>query len=126
MHPRGPTFPTHQSKENMMSSTDNKAAGSAMEIAIDKSELLTELSATQGVTDRKSTVPILSNFLFETAGNKLLITATDLDLSLRTSCPARVKMAGSCTVPARKLYEYVRLLQDGELTIKLLDNNWVQ
>jgi DNA polymerase-3 subunit beta len=109
-----------------MSSPATKAAGPAMEITIHKSDLLAELSATQSVTDRKSTVPILSNFLFETAGDKLLITATDLDLSLRTSCPAKIKTAGSCTIPARKLYEYVRLLQDGELTIKLLDNHWVQ
>ena len=39
--------------------------------------------------------------------------ATDLDLSLRTSCAAKVKKEGSCTVPARKLYDYVKLLPDG-------------
>jgi DNA polymerase-3 subunit beta len=97
-----------------------------MEITIHKSDLLTELSATQSVTDRKSTVPILSNFLFDTVGDKLLITATDLDLSLRTSCQAKVVTPGSCTIPARKLYDYTRLLQDGEVTIKLLANHWVQ
>lgn len=109
-----------------MSSKATEAAGAAMEITVHKSDLLAELSATQSVTDRKSTVPILSNFLFDTAGDKLLITATDLDLSLRTSCQAKVKTPGSCTIPARKLYDYVRLLQDGELTIKLLANHWVQ
>lgn len=97
-----------------------------LEIHIEKSELLEELSVTQGVVERKSTVPILSSFLFETAGNNLLITATDLDLSLRTICTAKVKKPGSCTVPARKLYEYVRLLGEGEITIKSLPNDWVQ
>ena len=97
-----------------------------LEIHIEKSELLKELSITQGVVERKSTVPILSSFLFETAGSNLLITATDLDLSLRTICTAQVKKPGSCTVPARKLYEYVRLLGDGEITIKSLPNDWVQ
>lgn len=97
-----------------------------LEIQIEKSELLKELSVTQGVVERKSTVPILSSFLFETAGSNLLITATDLDLSLRTICTAQVKKPGSCTVPARKLYEYVRLLGDGEITIKSLPNDWVQ
>lgn len=97
-----------------------------LEIQIAKSELLKELSVTQGVVERKSTVPILSSFLFETAGNNLLITATDLELSLRTICTAHVKKPGSCTVPARKLYEYVRLLGDGEITIKSLPNDWVQ
>jgi DNA polymerase-3 subunit beta len=97
-----------------------------MEISVQKSDLLRELSATQGVAERKSTVPILSSFLFEAVGNHLLVTATDLDLSLRTFCSANVKAAGSCTIPARKLYDYIRLLGDGELTIKLLENHWVQ
>ena len=57
-----------------------------MEITVSKFELLRELTATQGVVERKTTIPILSNYLFEAAGDKLSITATDLDLSLRTSC----------------------------------------
>jgi DNA polymerase-3 subunit beta len=96
-----------------------------MEITISKSELLRELTATQGVVERKTTIPILSNYLFEAAGDKLSLTATDLDLSLRTSCDAKVKKEGSCTIPARKLYDYVRLLPDADITIKLLENHWV-
>src|SRR5437660_3060657 len=103
------------------------AAGtSTLEIAVSRSELLRELTATQGVVERKTTIPILSNFLFEAAGDKLTITATDLDLSLRTSCDAKVKKDGSCTVPARKLYDYVKLLPEGEISIKMLENHWVQ
>ena len=97
-----------------------------MEITVTKSDLLKELTATQGVVERKTTIPILSNFLFEAAGDRLTITATDLDLSLRTSCPAKVKKEGACTIPARKLYDYVRLLPEGEISIKLLENHWVQ
>ena len=83
-----------------------------MEITVSKFELLRELTATQGVVERKTTIPILSNYLFEAAGDKLSLTATDLDLSLRTSCTAKVKKEGSCTIPARKLYDYVKLLPD--------------
>lgn len=102
------------------------AVGTAtMEITVSKFELLRELSATQGVVERKTTIPILSNYLFEAAGDKLSLTATDLDLSLRTSCNAKVKKEGSCTIPARKLFEYVRLLPDADITIKLLENHWV-
>jgi DNA polymerase-3 subunit beta len=100
--------------------------GSAMEITVSKFDLLKELTATQGVVERKTTIPILSNFLFEAAGDRLAITATDLDLSLRTSCTAKVKKEGSCTVPARKLYDYVKLLPEGDISIKLLENHWVQ
>src|ERR1700746_3981547 len=96
-----------------------------MEITVSKFELLRELTATQGVVERKTTIPILSNYLFEASADKLSLTATDLDLSLRTVCNAKVKREGSCTIPARKLYDYVKLLPDADITIKLLENHWV-
>jgi DNA polymerase-3 subunit beta len=101
------------------------ATSTTMEITVSKFELLRELTATQGVVERKTTIPILSNYLLEAAGDKLSLTATDLDLSLRTSCNAKVKKEGACTIPARKLYDYVRLLPDAEITIRLLENHWV-
>jgi DNA polymerase-3 subunit beta len=109
-----------------MPSSAGTEAGATMEISVSKSDLLKELTATQGVVERKTTIPILSNFLFEASGDRLAITATDLDLSLRTAAPAKVKKEGSCTVPARKLYDYVKLLGDGDISIKLLENHWVQ
>jgi DNA polymerase III subunit beta len=98
---------------------------SAMEITVSKFELLRELTATQGVVERKTTIPILSNYLLEAAGDKLSLTATDLDLSLRTSCSVKVKKEGACTIPARKLHDYVKLLPDADITIRLLENHWV-
>jgi DNA polymerase-3 subunit beta len=76
--------------------------------------------------ERKTTIPILSNFLIEAEGDRLNIIATDLDQAIRTSAAAKVKKPGSCTIPARKLYDYIKLLPDGEISIKLLDNHWVQ
>jgi DNA polymerase-3 subunit beta len=108
------------------------AQGFAMEISVSRSELLRELTATQSVVERKTTIPILSNFLLEASvgedgePGKLTITATDLDQSIKTSCKAKVKKAGSCTIPARKLYDYIKLLSDGDISIKLMDNHWVQ
>jgi len=100
--------------------------GSVMEISISRQDLLRELTATQGVVERKTTIPILSNFLIEAEGDKVIITATDLDQSIKTSCAAKVKKGGSCTIPARKLYDYIKLLPDGEISIKLMDNHWIQ
>src|SRR5438270_3293873 len=114
------------SVESVEKTSTTTSAVAAMEIVLSQAELLRELTATQGVVERKTTIPILSNFLFEAANNRLTITATDLDLSLRTSCTARVKKEGSCTIPARKLYDYVRLLPDGDISIKMLENHWVQ
>lgn len=96
-----------------------------MELSVSRAELLRELTAAQSVVERKTTIPILSNFLFEAEGDRLVITATDLDQSLRTGCNAKVKKGGACTIPARKLYDYIKLLPDGDVSIKLMDNHWV-
>jgi DNA polymerase-3 subunit beta len=102
------------------------AQGAAMEISVSRQDLVKELTATQSVVERKTTIPILSNFLLEADGDRLTITATDLDQAIRTSAPVKVKKPGSCTIPARKLYDYVKLLPEGEVSIKLLENHWVQ
>jgi DNA polymerase-3 subunit beta len=98
----------------------------AMEFSVTKSELLNELSTTQGVVERKTTIPILSNLLVEVQGSQLTITATDLELSIRTSCEAKIKKEGAGTIPAKKLLELVRLLPEGEIQVKLLENHWVE
>ncbi len=102
-----------------------------LEITVSRAELLRELTAAQSVVERKTTIPILSNFLFEATvddlgAGHLNITATDLDQSVQTSCAARVKKPGACTIPARKLFDYIKLLSDGDISIKLMDNHWVQ
>jgi DNA polymerase III subunit beta len=97
-----------------------------MEFSVTKSALLTELSMTQGVVERKTTIPILSNLLVEASHSQLTITATDLELSIRTLCDAKVKQEGAGTIPAKKLLELVRLLPEGEIKVKLLENHWVE
>src|SRR5579884_1835833 len=105
---------------------EKQTAQGALEISVSRQELLRELTATQSVVERKTTIPILSNFLLEAENDRLTITGTDLDQSMKTSCAVKVKKPGACTIPARKLYDYIKLLADGDLSIKLLDNHWVQ
>jgi DNA polymerase-3 subunit beta len=116
--------------ETELATPTSTTQGSVMEISVTRQDLLKELTAIQSVVERKTTIPILSNFLVEVVegpeGGQLLITATDLDQAIRTSAKVKVKKAGSCTIPARKLYDYVKLLPEGEISIKLLDNHWVQ
>ena len=100
--------------------------GAAMEITVSRQDLVRELTATQSVVERKTTIPILSNFLLEAEGDSLNLTATDLDQAIRTSASVKVKKPGACTIPARKLYDYIKLLPDGDISIKLLENHWVQ
>jgi DNA polymerase-3 subunit beta len=95
-----------------------------MEFTVSKSDLVRELSLSQGVVEKKTTIPILSNVLIEAMGDRVTLTATDLELGIRCSCPARVKKEGSGTIPARKLLEYVRLLPEGDVHMKFLENHW--
>lgn len=95
-----------------------------MEFTINRSDLVRELGLSQGVVERKSTIPILANVLIEANGESITLTATDLELGIRCVCPAKVKKGGSGTIPAKKLMDYVRLLPDGELNMKFGDNQW--
>src|SRR5580693_9685667 len=95
-----------------------------MEFTVSKADLALELGLLQGVVEKKTTIPILSNVLLEARGDRLYLTATDLELGMRTSCPAKVKREGSGTIPARKLLDYVRLLPDADITVKFAENHW--
>lgn len=94
-----------------------------MDITVQKSDLFRELQYVQGVVERKTTVPILSNLLLETVGDSLVITATDLDVTLRCACKATVASGGAVTVVARKLFDIVRLLPDAEIHFKAVSND---
>ena len=71
-----------------------------MEFTVSKADLVRELNLSQGVVEKKTTIPILSNVLVEAVGDRINLTATDLELGIRSSCPARVKKHGAGTIPA--------------------------
>ncbi len=97
-----------------------------MEFSISKSELLAGLYISQGIVERRTTIPILSNVLLEAAGSTVTISATDQEIGVRRGCLAKVKSPGSITGSARKLYEMVRELPDGEIVFQSKDNNWIE
>jgi DNA polymerase-3 subunit beta len=95
-----------------------------MEFTVSKNDLVRELGLSQGVVEKKTTIPILSNVLIEAREDRIILTATDLELGIRCSCPAKVKKEGAGTVPARKLLDYTRLLPDADVNLKFLENHW--
>ena len=95
-----------------------------MEFTVSRADLVRELNLSQGVVEKKTTIPILSNVLVEADGDRILLTATDLELGIRCSCAARVKKSGAGTIPARRLLDYVRLLPDSDVQVKVGDNHW--
>ena len=84
-----------------------------MQFTIERSILLRSLTHVQGVVERRTTIPILSNVLLQATGGKLGLTATDMDLAIVEGMPAEVTQDGSTTVPAHTLYDIVRKLPEG-------------
>lgn len=90
-----------------------------------KSTFLRELNITQGVAEKKNTIPILSNLLLETGEKGITIKGTDLDLAITTFCDAEVNEPGAICVQARKLFEIVKSLPEAEIEVKCDEQNQV-
>ena len=89
-----------------------------MELVARKADLVRELQFFQQIVERKNTIPILANVLIEGSGNEVTLLATDLEVALRSKCEAAVNKPGSVTLPAKKFYEVVRALPDGDVNIE--------
>jgi DNA polymerase-3 subunit beta len=84
-----------------------------MRLSIDKAGLAKALAHVASVVERRNTIPILSNVLLSARNNELKLTATDLDMELVETVPARAKGEGATTVPAHMFYDIVRKLPEG-------------
>ncbi|MCI0664736.1 MAG: DNA polymerase III subunit beta [Acidobacteria bacterium] len=96
-----------------------------MHLTIGKTVFLKELNILQGVVEKKSTIPILSNLLLEAIGEELWIKGTDLDVSISTRCESEIKQEGAICVQAKKLFEIIRSLPEAEIEIKCGGNDQV-
>jgi DNA polymerase-3 subunit beta len=101
-----------------------------MELRINVQELSRALSLMQGIVQRKNTMPILANVLLEVEagddGGTLMLSATDLDVGMKTERACEVKEGGSVTIPARALADMVRVLPGPDVTLKKLSNQHVE
>ena len=89
-----------------------------MELVARKADLVRELQFFQQIVERKNTIPILANVLLEGTANEVTLLATDLEVALRSRCEAAVNKPGSVTLPAKKFYEVVRALPEGDVNIE--------
>lgn len=97
-----------------------------MEFSADTKSLAEALDQLQEAVEKKATIPILSHVLVEASPNGLRLAATDLEIGIRTFCPAQVNAPGSAAVPAKRLLEIVRSLPEGKVRVRALENHWVQ
>jgi len=96
-----------------------------MELTVGKADLQKELQLCQGVVEKRSTIPILSNVLLKAADGRLQIAATDLDVTILSSCAARITTPGGVTIEAKRLFDVIRSLPDDDVHMTMQENNSV-
>jgi DNA polymerase-3 subunit beta len=98
-----------------------------MDIRIGREQFLQGLQRIQSVVERKTTTPILANFLLEARGTDLTYVATDLELTCKGVLAADVVGEGVITLPARQTFDIVRELPSGTMIeLHVGEQNWVE
>jgi DNA polymerase III subunit beta len=97
-----------------------------MELVIERVSLQNSLAMVQGIVERRNTVPILGHVLIEPEEGKIRLSATDLEVGIRTEVACKASEKSSLTLNARKLFEIVREAEGDEVSFKSLDNDWVE
>ena len=98
-----------------------------MELKIGVPELARALARSQGIVERKSTMPILSHVLLEAGkATQLQVSATDLDISVSSEHECEVSKDGKVAVPAKQLFEIVKALPERDAILKRASNNYLE
>ena len=93
-----------------------------MKFKIGKSVIFKSLTHLQGIVDKKNSLPILSNILIEAKNNSLVLSSTDMDISVVEKISCDVIEDGSTTLNAQLFYDVVRKLQD-DSEIEIISND---
>ena len=94
-----------------------------MELTLTQENFSRALSAVGRVASTKTQLPILSNILLRTDGNRLLVAATNLEIATTQYIGAKIVKPGAITVPARLISEFVSSLPKGNIELKVVGEN---
>jgi DNA polymerase-3 subunit beta len=92
-----------------------------MRFNISKTVLSSSLSLVNSVTERKNTIPILKNVKLEIIADKLLLSATDMDILSESKIDILEEENGKTTVPAQLFYDIVKKIPDDKIITVNLD-----
>ena len=96
-----------------------------MRFTVNKSDLIQELSLINGIVEKRSTIAILSNMYLKAENELLYLKGTDLEVGLTVALKADIEEEGVVIVSARKFYEIVRVLPDGDITF-WIEDEWLK
>ena len=85
-----------------------------MKVLCEKEELLRGTQIVQSVVSARSTLPILSNFLFEAEGQSIKLSSTDLEVGVSCFIKGEISKEGSITIPAKRFADIVRELPENK------------
>lgn len=94
-----------------------------MKLKIKKDVLIDGLQKVQSIVNPRTTLPILSNILFRAENDRLWLSATDLEVSVRASVEAEVIREGAVTLHARRAFSIFRELSGPEIEIDVDEND---
>lgn len=97
-----------------------------MKLSIEKKDLTSLLSKTQNVVEKRNTMPVLVNVLFDAKKDLLKVFATDLEVSLTDEAPAEIQEEGQLAINAKNLFDIVKELNDGLIQLSKKKNNWLE
>ena len=97
-----------------------------MKLSISRDELTRALFRVQGIVERKPVVPINGHALLEAKNGRLHLSATDGEVSLSGIHEAQIATKGAVAVAARQLYDIVRSLPAGELSLQTRDKAFLE
>ena len=92
-----------------------------MKFKISRSIFFKTLSHLQGIVDKKNSLPILANILIEAKDNKLVLSSTDMDISIIEKISCSVTEEGATTINSQILYDIVRKIDDNS-EIEIISN----
>ncbi|HEX6491234.1 MAG TPA: DNA polymerase III subunit beta [Gaiellaceae bacterium] len=102
----------------MLETEDIAVASETMRLTCSRDELIQKLAVVSRGVSARTAVQILGGILLSAEGGRLLLAATDMELSLRASLPAQVEADGAVVVPGRVLVELTRLLPDAQVSLE--------
>ena len=96
-----------------------------MELRIKKEELLKGTGRAQAISEKRSSMQILSNLMLDASGPGLDIIATDLEIGFRGSLEADIVTPGKVCLPAKTFHSIVRELNAEEIFLREEENQRV-
>ena len=90
-----------------------------MKFKVIRSKFIEGLKSVQNIVAGKGSLPILQNVLIDGSGGKIVLTTTDLDISIKCEVECEVQEEGMTTLPVKLLFTSITKAAEGEISIEV-------